>query len=93
MRIVFENHIMSRNTHVNWPPSRWRSVKDKCYANYTATTTLKDEIGVAIAGMRLHMVENVLKNKVNSMGYCRASHGNHRNEVTYVPYLRENISN
>ena len=55
LRTVFENRIISQNSHVNWPPRScdltpldyffWRAVKDKCYTNHPETIeTLKHKI-------------------------------------------------
>ena len=52
----------------------WRAVKDKCYANHPEMIeALKYEIEVAIHGIEAQTIENVLKNWVERMGYCKAS--------------------
>ena len=92
LRTIFENRIINRNVDVNQPPRScdltpldyflWRTVKDKCYANQPETIQeLKHEIKVAIDEIRAHTVENVLKNWVDRMGYCAASHGSHLNKI------------
>ena len=92
LRTVFENRIISRNSDVNWPPRScdlilldyflWGAVKDKCYANHPKTIeALKYEIEVAIHGIKAQTIENVLKNWVDRMGYCKASRGSHLNDV------------
>ena len=42
---------------------------------------LKHEIEVAIHGIEAQTNKNVLKNWVGRMGYCKASRGNHLNDV------------
>ena len=94
LRTVFENRIISRNSDVNWPlrscdltPSDyflWGAVKDKCYAYHPETIeALKDEIEVAIHRIEPQTIENVLKNWVDRMGYCKASRGSHLNNVVF----------
>jgi len=62
----------------------WGTVKDECYANQPETIQeLKHEIKVTIDEIRAHTVENVLKNWVDRMGYCAASHGSHLNEIVF----------
>jgi len=83
LRTVFEKRIISRNADVNWPPRScdltplnyflWGTIKNECYANQPETIQeLKHEIKVAIDEIRVHTVENVLKNWVDRMGYCAA---------------------
>ncbi|XP_012059065.1 PREDICTED: uncharacterized protein LOC105622255 [Atta cephalotes] len=94
LRTVFENRIISRNADVNWPPRScdltpldyflWGTVKDECYANQSETIQkLKHEIKVAIDEIRAHIVENILKNWIDRMGYCAASRGSHLNEIVF----------
>uniref|UniRef100_A0A0K2V0N3 Putative LOC100569746 [Acyrthosiphon pisum] n=1 Tax=Lepeophtheirus salmonis TaxID=72036 RepID=A0A0K2V0N3_LEPSM len=94
LQIVFDNRIISRNGNVNWPYRScnltpldyflWETVKDKCYANHPETIDdLKHEIGVVIAAIEAHTIENELKNWVDIMGYCKASHGGHMNEMVF----------
>ena len=94
LRTVFKNRIISRNSDVNWlPRSRdltpldyflWGAVKNKCYANHPQTIeALKHEIEVAIYGTEAQTIENVLKNWVDRMGYCKASRGSHLNDVVF----------
>ena len=82
LRTVFEYRIISRNSDVNWPPRScdftpldyflWGAVKDKCYANHAETIeALKHEIEVAIHGIEAQIIENVLENWVDRMGYCK----------------------
>ena len=91
-RTVFENRIISRNSDVNWPPRScyltpldyflWGAVKDKCYANYPETIeALKYEIEIAIHGIEAQTIENVLKNWVDRMEYCKPSRGSHLIDV------------
>ena len=62
----------------------WGAVKDKCYANHLETIeTLKHEIEVAIHGNKAQTIENVLKNCVDRMGYCKASRGSHLDVVVF----------
>ena len=96
LRTVFENRIISRNSDVVWPPRScdltpldyylWEAVKDKCYANKPETIdALKNNIRAAIAEIKLHKIENLLKNWTDRIGYCMASRGSHLNEVIF-PY-------
>ena len=56
----------------------WRPVKDKCYANHFETIeALKHEIEAA------QTIENILKNCVDRMGYCKASRVSHLNDVVF----------
>ena len=90
----FENRIISRNSDANWPPRScdltplnyflWGAVKNKCYANHTETNEiLKHDIEVAIHGNEAQTIENVLKNWVDRMGYCKSSRGSHFNNVVF----------
>ena len=94
LRTVFENQIISGNSDVNWPPGScdlipldyflWGAVKDKCYANHPETIeALKHEIEDTIHGIEAQTIENVLKNWVDRMKYCKASRGSHLNDVVF----------
>ena len=62
----------------------WGAVKDKCYGNHPEMIeTLKLEIEVAIHVIEAQTIENVLKNWVDQMGYCKASRGSHLNDVVF----------
>ncbi len=91
---VFEFRIISRNSDINWPPRScdlspldyflWGAVKDKCYANYPETIdALKHEIEVAIYEIGAQTIENVLKNWVDRMAYCKASRGSDLNDIIF----------
>ena len=91
---VLENRIISPNSDVNWPPRSydltpldyflWGAVEDKCYTNHPEMIeALKHEIKVAIHGIKAQTIENVLKNWVDRMGYCKASRGSHLNGVLF----------
>ena len=59
-------------------------VKDKCYANHPKTIeALKQAIKVAMHGIEAQTTENVLKNWIDRMGYCKASRGSHLNDVMF----------
>ena len=45
--------------------------------------TLKHEIEVAIHGIEAQTIENVLKNWVDRMGYCKVNRGSHLNDVVF----------
>ena len=92
LHTVFENRIISWNSDVNWPPRicdltpldyfLWKSAKDKGYANHPEMIgALKHEIEVDIHGIEAQTIENVLKNWVDRMRYCKASHSSHLNDV------------
>ena len=62
----------------------WGAVKDKCYAKHTKMIeALKHEIEVGIHRIEAHIIENVLKNWVDRLGYCKASRGSHLNDVKF----------
>ena len=105
LRTVFKNRIISWNSDVDWPPRSydltpldyffWVAVNDKCYANQPETIeALKFEIGVVIHGTEAQRIENVLKNWVDRMGYCKTSHGSHLYDVVLHSLMgRFNLSN
>ena len=65
-----------------------------CYANQPETIeSLKHEIEVAIHGIEAQTIENVLKNWVNQMGYCKASRGSHLNDVFHSSMEKFNLYN
>ena len=67
----------------------WDAVKDKCYAYQPETIDVsKGNIREAIAGIRLHKIDNVLKNWTDRVGYSMASLGSHLNEIIF-DYLWE----
>ena len=60
------------------------AVKDKFYTNHPETIgVLKHEIEVAIHGIEAQTIENVLKNWVDRMGYCKVSRGSHLIDVLF----------
>ena len=60
------------------------AVKDKCYANHPETIeAFKHKIEVAIHGIEVQTIENVLKNWADRMGYCKASRSSHLNVVVF----------
>ena len=62
----------------------WGAVKDKCYADKPETIdALKDNILEAIGEIQLHTIDNVLKNWIDSVGYCMAGQGRHLNEIIF----------
>ena len=73
LRLIFEDCIISRRTDVVWPPWSsdlislsyylWGAVKDKCYADKPETiNALNYNIREAIGEIKLHTIDNVLKN-------------------------------
>ena len=91
---VFKNRIISRNSDVNWPPRSCNltpldyfllgAVQDKCYANHPETIeALKYEIEVAIHGIGIQTIKNVLNNWVDRMGYCKASRDSYLNDFVF----------
>ena len=73
LRPVFEDRITSRRADVVWPRRScyltpldyylWSAVKDKCFADRAETIdTLKDNIREVIDAIKLHTIDNVLKN-------------------------------
>ena len=60
------------------------AVKDKCYADKPETIdAVEDNIREAIREIQLHLIDNVLKNWTDRVGYCMASRGNHLNEIIF----------
>ena len=94
LRPVFEYRIISRTADVV-SPSRscdltpldcylWDTVKNKCYADKPETIdALKVNIREAIVEIQLHIIDNVLKNWTDRVGYCMASRGSHLNEIIF----------
>ena len=77
---VCEDRIISRRADIVWQPRScdltpldyylWFAIKDKCYGDKSETIdALKDYISKAI---RLHKINNVLKNWTDRVGYCMA---------------------
>ena len=94
LRPVFEDRIISRSANVVWPPRScdltsldyylWSAVKDKCYADKPETIdALKGNIREAIGEIRLHTIDNVLKNWFDRIGYCMASRESHLTEIIF----------
>ena len=89
LRPVFEDRIISRIVDVVWPFDTvglllWGAVKDKCYADMPKTIyALKHKIREAIGEIQLHIIDNVLKNWTDRVGYCTASRGSHLNEIVF----------
>ena len=81
---VFEDRFISRRTDVVWPPRScdlppldyylWGAVEDKCYADKPETIdALKYNIREVIGEIQLQTIDNVLKNWIDRVGYCKAS--------------------
>ena len=94
LRSVFEDGITSRRAVVVWPPQSCDStpldhylqgaVKNKCYADKPEIIdALKDIIREDIGEIKLHTINNVLKNWTNRVGYCMASRGSNWNEIIF----------
>ena len=94
LRHVFEDRIISRRSDDVWPPRScdltpldyylWDSVKDKCYADKSQTIdALKNNIREAVGEIKLHTIDNVLKNWTDRVGYCMANRGSHLNEIIF----------
>ena len=80
LRPVFEDRIISRRANVVWPPRScdltpldcylWGVVKDKCYADKPeAIDALIGNIREAIGKIQLHIIDNVVKNCTDRVGY------------------------
>ena len=51
----------------------WGAVQDKCYDDKPETIDdLKDNIREAIDEIQMHIIDNVLKNCTDRVGYCMA---------------------
>lgn len=94
LRPRLENRVFSRSGDINWPPRScdltaldfylWGAVEDRYYANSPATIhDLKQNIKSANREMKPETIENVLKNWVQRLGYCKASRGGHLNYVIF----------
>lgn len=94
LRPVFEDRTISHRADVVWPPWScdltpldyylWGAIKDKCYADKPETIdALTENIREAIGEIPLHTIDNVLKNRTDSVGYCMASRGSHLNEIFF----------
>ena len=86
--------IISRRADAVWPPRScdltpldyylWGTVKDKCYADKPETIdALKENIREAIGEILQHIIDNVLKNWTDRVGYCMASRGSQLNEIIF----------
>ena len=65
----------------------WSAVKDKCYAEMPETIDpLKDNVSETIGEIKLHTIDNVLKNWTDRVGYSMASRGSHLNEIIFHYY-------
>ena len=84
LRPVFEERIILGRADVVWTPQScdltpqhyylWGAVKDKCYDDKPETIdALKDIIREAIGEIKLHTIDNMLKNWTHRVGYCTAS--------------------
>ena len=92
LRPVFEDRIISCRADVVWrncdltPLDYYLccAVKDMCYADKSETIdALKENIREAIGEIQLHIIDNVVKNWTNFVGYCMASRGSHLNEISF----------
>ena len=74
LRSVFEDCIISCRADDVWSPLDyylWGAVKYKSYADKPETIdALKDSIHEAIGEIQLHIIDNVLKNWTDHVGYC-----------------------
>ena len=64
----------------------WGAVKDKCYADKPETIdALKANIRIreVIGEIQFYIIDNVLKNWTDRVGYCMASRGGHFNEIIF----------
>ena len=84
LRPVFEDRFIRRRADFVWSPWSWDLtpldyylwgvVKDKCYTDKPETIdALKDNIREAVGEIKLHTIDNVLKNWIASVGDCMAS--------------------
>ena len=68
----FEDRIISHRANVLWPPQSCDlrdSVKDNCYADKPETfDAIKDNSREAIRQIKLHTIDNVLKNSTDRVG-------------------------
>ena len=94
LRPVSEDCIFSRKADVVWPSRSCDltpldcylrgAVKDKRYVDKPETIdALKHNIREAIGRIQLHIIDNVLKNWTDRVGYCMTSRGNHLNEIIF----------
>ena len=77
---------------VVWPPRNcdltpldyylWGAVKNLTYKPETIEA-LKDNTREAIGEIQLHIIDNVLKNWTDPVGYCMTNRGSHLNEIIF----------
>ena len=91
---IFEDRIINGRADVVGPPRNcdlvrsdyflWGAVKDKCYAEKPKTIdALTDNIHEAIGEILLHIIDNVLTNWTDRVGYYMTSRGSHLNEIIF----------
>ena len=62
----------------------WGAVKDNCYTDKPETIdALKQNIREVIGEMQLHIIDNVLKNWTDHVGYCMISRDSHLNKIIW----------
>ena len=58
----------------------WAAVRDTCYADKTEIIdALKNNMRESIGEIHLHVIDNVLTNCTDRVGYCMASQDSHLN--------------
>ena len=98
LRLFCEDRIISRRADVVLPLRScdltpldyylWGEVKDKYYADKPETiNALKDNIPEAIAEIQLHIIDNLLKNWTDRVGYCMTSRGSCLNEIIFHSWI------
>ena len=94
LRTRFNNRVISRFGDVHWPARScdltpldfflWGTLKSKVYADNLQTIDhLKQNIRTEIAQIDQETVNKVLENWCSRMAYCRASRGQHFNEIIF----------
>ncbi|GFV39868.1 putative transposable element [Trichonephila clavipes] len=90
----FDDCLISRFGHVNWPPRScdltpldyflWGYVKSLVHADKPQTLDhLEDNIRRVIADIRPQMLEKVIENWTSRLDYIRASRGSHMPEIIF----------
>ncbi|CAK1579984.1 unnamed protein product [Parnassius mnemosyne] len=90
----FPEHIISRNSDVNWPPRScdltpcdfflWGFVKSRVYANKPETIPeLKSEIQRVIGEIQPHLCAKVMENFMKRVMACHRSRGGHLPDILF----------
>ncbi|GFU76840.1 DUF4817 domain-containing protein [Trichonephila clavipes] len=102
LKDTFNDRLISRFGHVNWPPRScdltpldyflWGYVKSLVYADKPQTFGhLEDNIRRVIADIRSQMLEKVIENWTSRLDYIRASRGSPMPEIIFKKSHTDNV--